>query len=105
CQRNVQCIADQASERGDILPRLCLTPAFRQRVGGEVYGHNVSRPLYAAARLQGQQTRSRSQIDDLVTSPEPRSTQDTVTNSTERATRSLFLGSRLAAGSRADERV
>ena len=98
-------VTDQASSGGDILLRLCLTPALRQRVGGDVDGYDVTRTLYASTRLQGQQARPRSEIHDSLAWSKPRLPQDTVAHLTEGPPSSPKLNFRSAAVPSADKPV
>src|SRR3989454_2043424 len=105
CQWNVQRVTAHASQGSDIRRRFCLAPALRQRVGGPIDGYHASRPLYAFARLKGQQAGSCSEIDHSLTWPKPRLTQNTVANSSERPMYSPHLDFRGAAVSPADKPV
>jgi hypothetical protein len=76
-------VTAHASQGSDIRRRFCLARALRQRVGGPIDGYHASRPLYAFARLKGQQAGSCSEIDHSLTWPKPRLTQNTVANSSK----------------------
>jgi hypothetical protein len=71
----------------------------------QVYGDHVSRPLFTAPCLQGQQARSRSEIHHSLAWSKPRLSQDTVANLTEGPTSSPELNFRSAAVPSADEPI